>query len=64
MYPERLEPWYDQIHKILDQGTLASRILASTNENYEHSNLKMVYRELTDCLENNQMFDPCLEGAF
>lgn len=64
MYPDRLAPWYDQIHMILDQGTLASRILASTNENFEHSNLKMVYRELTDCLENNQMFDPCLEGAF
>jgi carboxylate-amine ligase len=64
LYPERLAPWENQIHMILEQGTLASRVLASVNNNYDHSNLKMVYRELTDCLENNEMFDPCLEGAF
>lgn len=63
-YPEKLEPWYEHIHMILDQGSLASRIIDACNQNYEHSNLKMVYRELTDCLENNEMFDPCLEGAF
>ncbi|MFT6214889.1 MAG: carboxylate-amine ligase [Roseivirga sp.] len=64
LYPERLGPWESQIQMILEQGSLASRVLASVNKNYDHSNLKMVYRELTDCLENNEMFDPCLEGVF
>ncbi|MFT6827338.1 MAG: carboxylate-amine ligase [Roseivirga sp.] len=64
LYPERLGPWETQIQMILDQGTLANRILESVDHNSEHSNLKMVYRELTDCLENNEMFDPCLEGAY
>lgn len=63
LYPERLSPWETQIRMILDQGTLANRILESVDHNSEHSNLKMVYRELTDCLENNEMFNPCLEGA-
>lgn len=64
LYPERLAPWENQIHKILEQGTLASRVLVGVNNNFDHSNLKMIYRELTDCLENSEMFDPCIEGAF
>lgn len=63
-YPKALEPWQDEINLIFDEGTLSTRILNALEANLEHDNLKMVYSELCDCLENNQMLRECLEEAF
>lgn len=63
-YPNALNNWRDEIDLILDEGTLSTRILNALETNLEHENLKMVYSELCDCLENNQMLRECLEEAF
>ncbi len=63
-YPKALDPWKVEIELIFDEGTLSTRILNALEANLEHDNLKMVYSELCDCLENNQMLKECLEEAF
>lgn len=63
-YPNALNNWRDEIDLIMDEGTLSTRILNALETNLEHENLKMVYSELCDCLENNQMLRECLEEAF
>jgi len=63
-YPNALNNWRDEIDLIMDEGSLSTRILNALETNLEHENLKMVYSELCDCLENNQMLRECLEEAF
>ncbi|MHA7099418.1 carboxylate-amine ligase [Roseivirga pacifica] len=63
-YGHEIAPWKQQIELLLDEGSLSTRILNTLEANYEHANLKMVYSELCDCLEQNQMLTECLEEAF
>ncbi len=43
---------------ILNEGTLATRILKAVNDDYSEKNIKNVYGQLANCLENNQLFIP------
>lgn len=63
-YPKALDHWRDELNLLFDEGSLSTRILNALEANLEHDNLKMVYSELCDCLENNQMLKECLEEAF
>lgn len=63
-YPQALGHWRDELTLLFDEGTLSTRILNALETNLEFENLKMVYSELCDCLENNQMLRECLEEAF
>ena len=63
-YPQALDHWRDELTLLFDEGTLSTRILNALETNLEFENLKMVYSELCDCLENNQMLRECLEEAF
>ncbi|WP_305982208.1 carboxylate-amine ligase [Roseivirga thermotolerans] len=63
-YPEALSYWQSEIELLFDEGTLSTRVLNALEANLEHDNLKMVYSELCDCLESNQMLRECLEEAF
>ena len=63
-YPNALNHWRDEIDLIMDEGSLSTRILNALETNLEPENLKMVYSELCDCLENNQMLRECPEEAF
>ena len=63
-YPQALDHWRDELTLLFDEGTLSTRILNALETNLEFENLKMVYSELCDCLENNQMLRKCLEEAF
>jgi len=56
-YPKEIGPWLDELHVILEHGTLASRILKSLGGIYTPENITMVYNELADCLANNEMFE-------
>jgi carboxylate-amine ligase len=57
-YPEELRPWSPQIDIILEQGTLASRIMKALSGVYTEANIMLVYQELSDCLANNESFVP------
>jgi len=54
-YPEDVSPWVNELQVILEQGTLASRILKSLGGIYSVENIGMVYNELADCLKENEM---------
>ncbi|MBS1680311.1 MAG: glutamate--cysteine ligase [Bacteroidetes bacterium] len=41
---------------ILEQGTLADRIIQSLDGHYSEENIKNVYRKLSGCLDQNKMF--------
>lgn len=45
---------------LFEQGTLARRILRALHHDFSRKNLKMVYSELCDCLENGRMFSGVL----
>lgn len=49
---------------IFEQGTLATRILKALGGEYSEENIRLVYRELGDCLENNELFEVCLQEKF
>ncbi len=53
------DPAYDCLRLIFKQGTLARRILHSVGSNPTPEVLQQVYRQLADCLENNNIFDSC-----
>jgi hypothetical protein len=59
-YPKEMEPWKNTIGTLLSDGSLAERILKVTNNEYERNNLKLVYRELCENLEDNKQFETCL----
>lgn len=62
--PDFIRPWMPQLKVILEQGTLATRILKSLADVYSAENINMVYRELSDCLMYNEMFQLCVEEKF
>ncbi|MDQ3073568.1 MAG: glutamate-cysteine ligase family protein [Bacteroidota bacterium] len=48
---------YDQpISLILEEGTLATRLLNASGSNFSRSALKRIYGQLIDCLATNRMF--------
>ncbi|MBL3656948.1 carboxylate-amine ligase [Fulvivirga sediminis] len=55
-YPKEMEPLMPPLKVISEQGTLATRILHSLSGEYSTENIKLVYRELSDCLRYNEMF--------
>ncbi|MEZ5944096.1 MAG: glutamate-cysteine ligase family protein [Planctomycetaceae bacterium] len=48
-------PWSQQLQHIQQQGPLARRILSSVGSDFE-SRLEGTYRDLCDCLQNNEQF--------
>lgn len=60
-YPEEIKPWSAEIEFILENGTLATRILKSLGGIYTKENISMIYHELSDCLANNEMFEVWVE---
>ena len=47
---------YEALEVILKEGTLSTRILKATNNNYSEENIKRVYSNLANCLQNNSLF--------
>ncbi|HET8808864.1 MAG TPA: glutamate-cysteine ligase family protein [Flavobacteriaceae bacterium] len=55
----RISPKHQKTLKfLLENGSLASRILKAVNEDFSKENLKNVYDRLGDCLAKNQLFAP------
>lgn len=52
------EQWdlQEALHIILEQGTLAHRILRALGHDFSRDRLQTVYRELCDCLDEGRMF--------
>ncbi len=46
------------LEHILRQGNLSERILRACQKNYQKDTLLSVYRQLADCLQYNQCFEP------
>ncbi len=42
--------------QIVENGTLSSRIMRRLNNNYSHENIKNVYRQLVQCLNENKLY--------
>jgi carboxylate-amine ligase len=57
IYPDLLAPWQHQLDMILDNGTLASRMVNCHKEDPEQ--LKAMFSQLADCLSNNSSFNGC-----
>jgi carboxylate-amine ligase len=53
-----LEKWSPELSVILNEGTLADRILAALNEDYSPESIKNTYRNLCGCLAQNKIFIP------
>lgn len=47
---------YPQFKLIVENGTLSSRIMRRLNNNFSHENIKNVYRQLVQCLNENKLF--------
>ncbi|WPP50912.1 carboxylate-amine ligase [Catalinimonas niigatensis] len=56
-YPEAMQPWTSSLDTILLRGSLGSRILNLADGIYNRENLKLIYGELCDCLEENETFE-------
>jgi carboxylate-amine ligase len=46
----------ETIEIILNEGTLATRILNAVGTDYSEKNITTVYSELANCLEENKLF--------
>jgi len=51
-----LEKWKREIDVILEEGSLAERIVRAVGHDHSKENIASVYRHLCDCLEQNRMF--------
>jgi len=51
-----LEKWKREIDVILEEGSLAERIVRAIGHDHSKENIANVYRHLCDCLEQNRMF--------
>lgn len=54
----KLEHWKPELQIIMNEGSLASRILKKTGEEPSTSDLQEVYRQLAACLAQNKLFIP------
>jgi carboxylate-amine ligase len=57
-YPEEIQPWEKTLRAIFKRGSLSKRILEATDGHYSKENLKLIYRELSDNLSENELFLP------
>lgn len=48
---------YDAVSKIIGLGTLSNRIKKALGENPNADSIRAVYRKLSTCLQNNQLFE-------
>ncbi|CAN5170923.1 glutamate-cysteine ligase family protein [soil metagenome] len=48
--------WRDIVDFILERGTLSQRLLRAVRGDYSRDNLRKVYRELCDCLDEGRLF--------
>lgn len=55
--PHINESHYEALDVILNQGTLATRILNAVGNNYSEENVIKVYNQLAQCLQDNTMFE-------
>ena len=51
-----IDPWRKALKIILEQGSLASRIIQALNQDFSRQHLQLIYHELCNCLETGQMF--------
>lgn len=51
-----MKMWQEPLSVILEEGTLASRILWAVHHDMSRESLKHVYGKLCDCLSRNEMF--------
>lgn len=56
MQTPEMKVWEEPLHIILEEGTLASRILWAVHHDMSRESLKHVYGKLCDCLAENKMF--------
>ncbi|MEP0367719.1 MAG: glutamate-cysteine ligase family protein [Cyclobacteriaceae bacterium] len=50
------EVWKPTIRRMIQSGTLAERIIAAVDDDYSHENILRIYRELSECLKNGELF--------
>ncbi len=55
-FPDEMLPWESTIRSIISKGSLSKRILSATDGHYSRENLKLIYRELSDNLSENELF--------
>lgn len=60
---QQSDVWREAFTPLLQQGTLARRILRAINQDFSHARLTAVYRELCDCLNEGRLFSGTLESA-
>ena len=53
-----IAPFSDELNMLMNKGTLSTRILKALDKQYTPDNIRAVYRELGDCLAEDQMFIP------
>ncbi|QSE97865.1 glutamate-cysteine ligase family protein [Fulvivirga lutea] len=63
-YPTMIDPYLPTLEFIINEGTLATRIVKALDGQYGLDNIRLVYRELSDCLNNNELFEVCLQEKF
>jgi hypothetical protein len=56
--PKLHKSHYPAIELILEQGTLATRVLKSLKKDPSEKNIISVYSQLQDCLQGNTLFQP------
>jgi gamma-glutamyl:cysteine ligase YbdK (ATP-grasp superfamily) len=49
-------PWRPRLDRILDEGTLATRILRAVGDDADRPHLRAVYEQLCECLVRGRMF--------
>jgi carboxylate-amine ligase len=62
-YPDEMVPWENYLKNIFEQGTLARRIMNIAGNEPTLETLKLVYKELSDCLQENEMFNSWIEDV-
>lgn len=58
-YPKQMAPWKESLDTIIKSGSLSERVVHVANDIYDRNNLKLIYRELSENLQEDSMFDPC-----
>ncbi|MCX7550618.1 glutamate-cysteine ligase family protein [Xanthomarina sp. F2636L] len=49
---------HETLETVLNEGTLSTRILKAVAEDYSEANIKKVYTNLAECLQENKLFLP------
>lgn len=57
-----IDPWKKVLTLILEQGSLARRIIKALDRDFSRQRLQLIYAELCYCLEANEMFQGIRKG--